>query len=288
MSQPVKISVAINTFNEEKNIRNVIESVPFADEIIIVDMYSSDRTVEIAKEYTRVKIFYFEPCGYADPARQYAIEQVTNDWVLVLDADELATPVLWQEMKQIIVNESADIVQIRRVNYMFGEKIECGGWANDTVLRLFRKSCIVAYSARVHSDFYQFSAEARRIFLDKPDAYILHFNYLGIEHFIDKMNKYTTLEASEMYKGQRGIPKTKHLVKDCLWFIPRFMWKSNGRKNGWSGLALAVLMLTYKISAYVKYRLMKKYESASYQDEIHNSYQLLADKIIQEYKVKEL
>lgn len=287
MSESFRVSVAINTYNEEKNIANAIESVPFADEIIIVDMYSSDRTVEIAKRYSNVKVFNFEPCGYADPARQYAIEQVSNDWVMVLDADELVTPVLWNELKSVVENDLADVVQIPRVNYMFGEKIICGGWAKDTVLRFFKKSSIIGYSARVHSDFYQFPTDVRKIFLDIPEAYILHFNYLGIEHFIEKMNKYTTIEAAEMFKGQRGIPKAKHIIKDCLWFIPRFMWKSGGRKNGWTGLALAVLMLTYKISTFAKYKLMTKYSSSLYQDEIYKEYQVIASKVINGYKAKE-
>ncbi len=84
----MKISVLINTFNEERNIKNCLESVSWADEIIIVDMYSDDKTVDIAKNYTD-KIYYFERMGYADPARQFALKKATHEWVLIVDADEM-------------------------------------------------------------------------------------------------------------------------------------------------------------------------------------------------------
>ena len=84
----MKISVSINTFNEERNIKNCLESVKWADEIVIVDMYSTDKTVKIAKEYTD-KIFYFENLGYADPAREFARNKTTNEWILDIDADEV-------------------------------------------------------------------------------------------------------------------------------------------------------------------------------------------------------
>ena len=88
MTKNVEISILIHTLNEERNIRNCLETVKWADEIIIIDMYSDDRTVEITKEYTD-KIFYHERMGYADPARQFGLEKATHEWVLQVDADEL-------------------------------------------------------------------------------------------------------------------------------------------------------------------------------------------------------
>ena len=108
----LKISVLINTFNEEGNIRNCIESVKWADEIIVVDMYSIDNTISIAKEYPHVKIFYFENCGYADPAREYAFQQATNEWVLVLDADEMIPPLLHRTISQIMKIQTQIIIKI--------------------------------------------------------------------------------------------------------------------------------------------------------------------------------
>src|ERR1035437_3052148 len=96
-----KISLVVNTLNEELNIRECIESAKYlVDEIIVCDMHSEDKTVEIAKSLN-AKVFYHEKMGYADPARYYAISQATCEWVLVLDADERMTPDLVSKLKLI-------------------------------------------------------------------------------------------------------------------------------------------------------------------------------------------
>ena len=97
----MKISVFIITLNEAKNIRSCLESIRWADEIVVVDMKSDDATSAIAKEYTE-KVFSFERTGYCEPARQYAYEQTTGEWILNLDADELMTAPLRDELRRIV------------------------------------------------------------------------------------------------------------------------------------------------------------------------------------------
>ena len=94
------VSVLIHTLNEERNIRNCLETVIWAEEIIVVDMYSDDKTVEIAREYTD-KIFYFERVGYVEPARKFALERATKPWILVVDADELVPRKLYEKLKEV-------------------------------------------------------------------------------------------------------------------------------------------------------------------------------------------
>jgi len=122
----LSVSVLIHTLNEERNIRNCLETVIWAEEIIVVDMYSDDKTVEIAREYTD-KIFYFERVGYADPARKFALERATKPWILVVDADELVPRRLYEELKNIIEKDLADVVYIPRNNYFFGEILKGTG-----------------------------------------------------------------------------------------------------------------------------------------------------------------
>lgn len=121
------ISVLIHTFNEERNIRNCLETVKWADEIIIVDMYSDDKTVEIAKEYTD-KIYFFERVGYVEPARQFALEKSTHEWILVVDADELVPLKLKNKLFEIMEKDLADVVFIPRNNYFFGRLMQGTGW----------------------------------------------------------------------------------------------------------------------------------------------------------------
>ncbi len=120
------ISVIVHTFNEERNIRNCLESVKWADEIVIIDMYSEDRTVEIARGYTD-KIYFFERKGYADPARQFGVDQASFKWILVVAADEMVPKRLSQRLKEIVEKDEADVVYILRKNYFFGKLLEKEG-----------------------------------------------------------------------------------------------------------------------------------------------------------------
>ncbi|MCD6364169.1 MAG: glycosyltransferase family 2 protein [Synergistetes bacterium] len=124
------ISAIVHTFNEEHNIRNCLESVKWADEIVIIDMYSEDKTVEIAREYTD-KIYFFERKGYADPARQFGIDQASCKWILIVDADEMIPKRLSQRLKEIAEKDEADVVYIPRRNFLFGKPLK-GGVVGDS------------------------------------------------------------------------------------------------------------------------------------------------------------
>ncbi len=150
MKNKNKISVTIITGNEEDNIRECLESVKWADEIIVVDSESSDKTVEIAKEYTD-KVFIHKWEGYASQ-KNYALNLATNDWILSIDADERVTPDLAEEM----INSSLDQhngYKIRRENYFIGKKITGCGWGNDYQVRLFKKNRTKLSNRLVHEGF---------------------------------------------------------------------------------------------------------------------------------------
>src|SRR5437870_2321022 len=112
----MKISVFFNTLNEAQRIRLSLESVKWANEIVVVDMHSDDTTTAIAREYTD-KVFSFERMGYCEPARKFAAEQTTGDWILNLDADELVTVGLKKELLKIVKEDQYDAVYIPRKNY---------------------------------------------------------------------------------------------------------------------------------------------------------------------------
>lgn len=134
-----KISVVINTLNEEKNIALAIKSVrEFADEVVVVDMHSEDKTCEVA-ESLGAKVFTFERKSYVEPARNFAISKASGDWVFILDADERATPQLLAKLKKIVKENQYDFVNIPRKNLIFGKWIRHSLWWPDYNIRFLER-----------------------------------------------------------------------------------------------------------------------------------------------------
>lgn len=137
------ISVVINTKNEENNLSRVLSSVHgWVNEIIICDMHSNDKTIEIAESYDCI-IKQYDDIGYVEPARKFAVEGATNEWVLLLDADEVVDGRLrnwiidtFQYPEQI----AFDGVELPWIQYMSGKEIKYSDFGNQKHLRLFRKS----------------------------------------------------------------------------------------------------------------------------------------------------
>jgi glycosyltransferase involved in cell wall biosynthesis len=278
-----KISVIINTLNEEKNIGNCLESVKWADEIVVVDMHSDDKTVEIANRYTD-KIFYHERTGYVEPAREFALQKASHQWALVIDADELVPIRLRDKIGEIIEEDLADSVYIPRNNYLFGHLMQGAGWASfqDIQPRLFKKG-FVKFSEQIHSD-YQVHNNPRIFKINNPKEGFIHFNYIDIEEFIDMLNRYTTIEAQNINKGLKvdfnPIKLIFQVIKDIMW---RFI-SLKGYKDGIQGFYLSGLMGAYLISTFAKLCLMKKFNSIAPREEIVKLYADITHKILGEYK----
>lgn len=277
----IPISVLINTFNEEKNIKNCLECVKWADEIIIVDMYSDDRTVEIAKNYTE-KIFFFQKMGYADPARQFALEKASNDWILVVDADELIPLNLKNKLVSILKNDNADVIFVPRKNYFFGHLMEGAKWGSlqDRIPRFFKKEC-VSFSDQIH-DFFRIKDNSRIYYIDNPEEGVIHFNYVDMTNFIDKLNRYTTIEAKLMFQNKKELSLIR-LISSALLEFSRRMITSKGYKDGYLGISLSLTMVFYRLITFTKFKLMKKYETIDVTQKVEENYQELAHDVIFEY-----
>lgn len=278
----IPISVLVHTLNEEANIRNCLECVKWADEIIIVDMYSDDRTVEIAKDYTD-KIFFFERMGYADPARQFALEKASHEWILIVDADELISLDLKNHLISIMNDDDADVIFLPRKNYLFGHLMLGTNWGSlqDTLPRFFKKD-FLEFSDSIHN-FSTIKENSRVYRMDDPQIGILHFNYTDFEDFIVRMNNYTTIEAKSMYKNNEEFKTSKLIVIMVYEFYSRII-KFKGYKDGFIGYVLALTMAFYRLSIFMKLRLMKKYETLNVNGKIKEDYEDLAAQIISEYK----
>jgi glycosyltransferase involved in cell wall biosynthesis len=276
-----KVSVVIHTLNEDKNIRYCLESVKWADEIILVDMYSEDKTVDIAREYTD-KIFFFESVGYADPARKFSLEKTTNQWILSIDADELVPKIFKDRLFQIMEDDLADVVYTPHNNYFFGDLMKGTGWGpvQDYHPRFFKKN-FLNYSDKIHS-FTSIKDTARLYTIENPDEGFIHFNYIDVEQFIEKLNRYTTIEAKNLFLTGEDTNK-KGLIK-IMWdeFYGRY-YKKKGYKEGFQGLSLSLLMAMYRLATYSKLKLMMKYNTNNPHEKIAEEYQKLADKILDQY-----
>ena len=148
-----KLTVIVPVGNEAHNIREVLDSVSFADEIMVVDSHSTDDTVAIAKEYTDFIIQ--REYQYSASQKNWAIPQASHDWILLVDADERVTPELRDEIQSILKeNPDPDVVAywIYRMNHFMGKRIRYSGWQNDKVIRFFRKDKCRYEDKMVHAE----------------------------------------------------------------------------------------------------------------------------------------
>ncbi len=280
MNNPA-ITVIIHTLNEEKNIRNCLECLKWADEIIIIDMFSDDKTVEIAQEYTN-KIFSYERMRYADPARQFGLQQASNEWVLVVDADELVPIQLRNCLLKIARENQYDAVSIPRRNYFFGYCMQETGWGalEDKQMRFFKQQ-YMTYTNQIHC-FVQLSPLAKVLHISDPECSFIHFNYIDVEHFIEKLNRYTTIEAENKWDKSDKFSKIKVFKRIYREFWHRFV-KRKGYKDGFQGIMLAILMSMYRATTEIKYYLMKKYGTNDVSTTIKRQYDMLAQVEINKY-----
>lgn len=241
MENRQKLSVLIIAGNEEKNIRDCLESIKWVDEIIIVDSESKDRTVEISKEYTE-KVFINKWEGFATQ-RRFSLSKASNKWILSLDADERVSPELKDEiLKTINGAEKFAGYYIPRRNYFLDKIVKSCFWYPDYQLRLFKKEKADVTDKKVHEGFFV-SGETGKLSSD-----IIHFTHQSIHETFTKVNNYTSLNAEERADGKRI--KAHHLILNPLAAFLNHFISRKGYKDGIYGLMVSLIhsvtnMLTY-------------------------------------------
>jgi len=240
----IPVSVAIITKNEERNIKKALESVKDFEEIVIVDAFSEDKTLDICRKYTD-KIFQYEWQGFAKQ-KQLAIDKTTLSWVFVLDADERVTEPLKKEIMKKI-KEDKDGYFIPRKNFFLGRWIKHSGWWPDYTLRLFKKEKGKVELREVHEKII---VDGKIGYMKEP---LLHYTYQNIEEFIKKMNNYASLSAQEIVKRNPSQYKIfyKMIFSPCFTFLKMYVFRL-GLLDGIRGLILAMLYSFYGFLKYVK------------------------------------
>ncbi len=233
----MKISTVINTYNEEKNLDRCLESIKdFSDEIVVVDMHSDDKTVDIAKKYS-AKVFLYEHTRYVEPARNFALSKAQGDWILLIDADEELPEGLIKELKKVSARNEVDFVQIPRKNIIFGKWIQHSRWWPDYLVRFFKKGK-VKFSEKIHVPP---TTEGNGLTLEAKQEYaIIHHNFQTISQFIERLNRYSDIQANEVIKQGEKFNGVDLIAKPGNEFFSRF-FAGSGYKDGIHGLVLSFL-----------------------------------------------
>jgi len=232
-----RVSVTIIAWNEEDRLKACLESVGWADEIIVIDAESTDKTVQVAREFTD-KIWVRPWPGFA-AQKNFALEQADGEWILSLDADERVTPELRSRIDAIVrAGGPADGYSIPRRNLFWGAWVRHGGLYPDYQLRLFRRGAGRFVDSAVHESVLV----AGRV--EKVVEPLLHHSYRGLDDFVKRSNRYSTLAAAELVKwGDR--PRLLGLALRPLGrFLSMYVLRV-GFLDGWRGFVLAVLYANY-------------------------------------------
>ena len=247
-----RLAAIVITYNEEKHISDCLDSLAFADELLVFDSFSTDKTVEIAREKGAQVLQ--RPFDHFAGQRNAALEAIQGiaDWVLFVDADERVTPELAAEIRAVI--ESAIYVgyRIPRHNYLFGKSTEGAGWYPDYQTRLLKVG-------KAHYDPERKVHEL--VILDGDEGtlkeHLIHYNYATVAQFIAKQRKYVAYDAQILL--EQGIrPK---LYTYLLQPLRHFWWRFvtlKGYRDGWHGFRLSAMMAWYEFRKYWLLRSTEK------------------------------
>lgn len=225
------ISVIVTTFNEEANVGRCLRAMSDFGEIIVVDSFSGDRTLEIARSFPAT--IYSRAYRSAAQQKNWALDRARNDWVLILDADEEATDSLIAEIRELDPNGS-DGYWIRRQSDYLGGPIRHCGWQRDKVLRLFRRSAGRYQEREVHEE----------VALGKPSPilrrHLKHYPYARVDQHFRKIDEYSTRGAKDYLTGGGRVPVVNMLLHPPFRFL-RMYFLQLGMLDGYRGFILCLL-----------------------------------------------
>jgi len=244
-----KISVAVITKNEEQNIRDCLESVRWADEVVVVDSGSTDGTLEICRKF-QARVYMEEWKGFSRQ-KNSAVEKARNEWVLSLDADERVTPELQGEIGATLGKDpSYEGYFIARKNFFRNRWIKHCGWYPDYNLRLFRKDRGRFRERAVHE---RVELKGKVGYLKNP---LEHKTYQSVSDFLERMDRYSTLAAREMYREGRRYHFFDAFFRPPFTFLQMYLIRA-GFLEGYLGFLLSVL---YSFYTFAKYSKLKEFQ----------------------------
>ena len=246
-----KLTAIIPTGNEIHNIEEVIASVDFADEILVVDSFSKDGTYEKAKA-TGAKVIRRE-YQYSASQKNWAIPQAKHEWILLVDADERVTEALKNEILQTLKIPKNGVVAywIGRNNHFMGERVNYSGWRNDSVIRLFKRDYCKYQDKHVHAEII---AEGDIGTLKEK---LYHNTYITFDKYIEKMNRYAWWQAKD-YDKKTGKLTPYHFVIKPFWGFFKHYVIQSGFRDGIVGLTIGYIQSYVVFMRYVKLWLLRR------------------------------
>ncbi len=237
-----KITVLVPCKNEQLNIRPCIESFrALADEILIADSGSTDKTLEIIQDIGGCRVIERE-YGTSGDFKNWAIPQAAHEWVLLVDADERLTPEMVQEIREILQAPEQDGYWIHRINHFMGHRIRYSGWQNDRVLRLFKRDLSRYQGPSDHGEVHVSTGR-----VGKLQNSFLHYTYWSYDQFFRKFDRYTTVQAQQWYEQGKPYSYLKMLVNPFLRFLRSYVLQ-RGFLDGAAGLQVSLLAGFYSFT----------------------------------------
>ena len=245
-----KISVCIITFNEERNITDCLQSVMWADEIVVVDSGSTDATVSICREYTE-RVFTQEWLGNV-AQKNRAVDLAANEWVFCIDADERVTPLLREEIEHVRSGEPEHAgYTVPRVTWYCGRWIKHGSWYPDRKLRLYARSTGRFKGLDPH-DRVEVKGSVGHL---KGD--LLHYSYRDIFHHLQVINNYTDTRSKLKHEAGIGFPLLRMLFRPPAKFLKMYVLQC-GFRDGAPGFIAAAMGAVYELLKYAKLWELKR------------------------------
>jgi rfaE bifunctional protein nucleotidyltransferase chain/domain len=244
-AQPGKLSIIVLTKNEEANVRACLESAAWADELIVCDSYSTDRTAEIAREYTP-NVVQHEYVHYG-AQQNWIIPQASSEWVMILDADEVISPELQRAIRDTMrLGDQCDGFRVVRRTYFLGRVIDHCGWGMDYTNRLFRRDKGRYQDKQVHANV---EIEGGRIgTIDEP---LIHYTDRDLRNYFEKFDRYSSMRAADMFRKGERFRIWKLLLKPPARFFRMYVLKL-GFLDGFHGLLLCGLSSMTMFARYAK------------------------------------
>ena len=246
VSRPFTLACAVITKNEETNIQDCLASVQWADEVIVVDAESRDRTVELARA-SGAKVWVRPWPGFG-PQKNFGMAQATADWILILDADERVTEGLQGEICACLGRWTSDApaaYQIPRRNFFYGAWVRGAGVYPDYQVRLVRRGRAHYNDVAVHENLIVDGSIGT---LAHP---LDHYTERRIQDHFKKFGLYTTLAAQEKAKGIRVVRRIDLMIRPLVVFIKTWLFK-RGYHDGVRGLVVSVFASMYTFVKYAK------------------------------------
>ena len=242
------ISASIVCFNESEKLEKCLRSLSdFADEIVMVDLGSSDESREIAKNFGAVVLRHqFVP--YVEMVRNFAISKTSGEWVLILDPDEILISNLRDKLEEVVKEDKFAAVNIPRRNIFFGKWIKHTNWWPDRHVRFFKKGT-VSWSDKIHV-YPKVTGSVFNLPAQENFA-IIHHGYDSISQFMDRQNRYSEIEAESLYRSGEKFSWTNFFWKPTREFLVRFI-RHRGFLDGFYGFTLTILMMVYQLEVMIK------------------------------------